>query len=540
MTPEQRIAFLERQVSALERERSAALDALELASSLGSFETAYSQNPDQTPILEEICRRATVMLPFRSTSVYLIDDETQDLGTTHHAAPDHADEANAEVEELIRDQSFAFAIQTERPCFFRCARGGEGQVMLHAIATPTRMRGMFVGLLEHSVEHVPDTTLSLFPVVMQAGAHALESYELGRQFHEHRRHLDRLVRERTALLEEANATLHTILDNLPAGVLVVDAETHAIADMNPAGLRMIGAEKSQVVGRKCFRFVCPTHEGRCPMARDGDTLELAERTLLTVDGGTVPILKTVARTTLGGKPHLVEIFVDITEQKKLERLREDIERITRHDLKTPLNGIINIPESLLGSLDLKEHDRELLKAVKESGLKMLRLINISLDLYKMEVGGYQYQPVTVDLIPLIDGVLRELENWSHAKRLEVRLLRGGRPSAAREPFLVRGEELLLYSMLANLVKNAMEACGMGGVVTIDLDDGPPPTVTIHNPGVVPAEVRGQFFEKYATHGKSQGTGLGTYSARLMARTMGGDITLETGEERGTLLRVTLP
>jgi signal transduction histidine kinase len=60
-----------------------------------------------------------------------------------------------------------------------------------------------------------------------------------------------------------------------------------------------------------------------------------------------------------------------------------------------------------------------------------------------------------------------------------------------------------------------------------------------NQGEVPAEIRERFFEKYATSGKSRGTGLGTYSARLIARAHGGDIAMQS--QSGTVtVTVTLP
>ncbi|RYF16201.1 MAG: hybrid sensor histidine kinase/response regulator, partial [Comamonadaceae bacterium] len=59
------------------------------------------------------------------------------------------------------------------------------------------------------------------------------------------------------------------------------------------------------------------------------------------------------------------------------------------------------------------------------------------------------------------------------------------------------------------------------------------------PGEVPPELAGRFFEKYATAGKSGGTGLGTYSARLMARAQKGDLHLRTGPMKGTTVTLTL-
>ena len=62
---------------------------------------------------------------------------------------------------------------------------------------------------------------------------------------------------------------------------------------------------------------------------------------------------------------------------------------------------------------------------------------------------------------------------------------------------------------------------------------------IHNDGQVPPEIRDRFFEKYATHGKAGGTGLGAYSARLMARVQRGSLRMDSGPE-GTSLTLRLP
>jgi CheY-like chemotaxis protein len=103
------------------------------------------------------------------------------------------------------------------------------------------------------------------------------------------------------------------------------------------------------------------------------------------------------------------------------------------------------------------------------------------------------------------------------------------------------EELLCYSLLANLMRNAVEASPQGGEVSIGAFAGPGETVVlrIHNHGAVPASVRGSFFQKYATSGKAGGTGLGTYSARLMARVQDGDIEMQTSKDAGTTLTVRL-
>ncbi len=104
--------------------------------------------------------------------------------------------------------------------------------------------------------------------------------------------------------------------------------------------------------------------------------------------------------------------------------------------------------------------------------------------------------------------------------------------------------MLLHSMLANLVKNALEACPGGETVSVELSAGQKEeagaAIAVRNPGEVPPDMRGRFFEKYATSGKARGTGLGTYSARLIAEVHGGAISMESSPRDGTCVRVALP
>jgi signal transduction histidine kinase len=96
-------------------------------------------------------------------------------------------------------------------------------------------------------------------------------------------------------------------------------------------------------------------------------------------------------------------------------------------------------------------------------------------------------------------------------------------------------------MFSNLIVNAVEASPRAASLTIRVrEEGEEVAVRIHNYGVVPDDVRDRFFERYATSGKKRGTGLGTYSARLIARTHGGDISFTSTEQEGTWVEVRLP
>jgi len=222
-------------------------------------------------------------------------------------------------------------------------------------------------------------------------------------------------------------------------------------------------------------------------------------------------------------------------------LREDVERITRHDLKTPLNAIIGFPRIMMMDENLSAEQTEYLKMIEESGLMMLDMINLSLDMFRMERGVYQFQPVPVNVSQVIRRIINDTEPPVTAKRLSVRILTNGKPAGSEEDFSVHGEELLCYSMLANLIRNAFEASPERGRITVELaGEEEMSVIRIHNRGAVPVNIRDRFFEKYVTSGKKSGTGLGTYSARLIAETQGGSIHLDTSEEKGSTVTVRLP
>lgn len=217
------------------------------------------------------------------------------------------------------------------------------------------------------------------------------------------------------------------------------------------------------------------------------------------------------------------------------RLREDVERMSRHDLKTPLNSILGAARLLHDDPRLGGDQRELVDVLQRAGLRMVEMVNLSLGLFRMETGSYDLRPQAVDLREVASRVLVDLH--THAEAAGVAVHWQGAEAGA---VFVRGEELLCYSIIANLVKNAIEASVPGQQVTVTLRAGDPVVLMVQNPTPVPAEIAARFFDKYVTARKSGGTGLGTYSARLMARAQHGNLRLDTGAEQGTTLTLTLP
>ncbi len=229
------------------------------------------------------------------------------------------------------------------------------------------------------------------------------------------------------------------------------------------------------------------------------------------------------------------------ELQKAAELREDVERIMRHDLKSPLTGLIGLPQLLLMDDNLYDSQREILQHIEKSGYKLLDMINLSTTLFKMERGIYQLAPQTMDIACVVRKLFTSFKEAAAKQRIPFKLFIQGEEDSPEATVLINAEELLCHSMLANLISNALEASPNKEPVAVFLDTTSEggTRISIRNSGEVPLEVQNKFFEKYATAGKLKGTGLGTYSARLIALAHGGDITMESRQGLVTV-SVTLP
>ncbi|MES9996443.1 PAS domain S-box protein [Desulfovibrio aminophilus] len=230
---------------------------------------------------------------------------------------------------------------------------------------------------------------------------------------------------------------------------------------------------------------------------------------------------------------------DFTERRQADLLREDIERIVRHDLKGPLSSLLMTPTVLRQEGPVNERQEVILKELERSARRLLTMIDRSLDLYKMETGVYQLAPESLDLAAL---ACEALEDARIAARPSCRwtLLVDGLPDDGRA-FTIQGEERLLRTLLDNLACNAFEAAPENSTVVAALSRRSGSAVLeIANQGEIPPEIRDRLFEKYATAGKRHGTGLGTYSARLVAQAHGGTITADSSKPGRTTIRVSLP
>ncbi len=226
---------------------------------------------------------------------------------------------------------------------------------------------------------------------------------------------------------------------------------------------------------------------------------------------------------------------DITQAKLLAAKREEVERILRHDLRSPLLALY-AGLRLLDRGGASPEDMEtLLPELKQSARDMIDMMDALHSMSRMEGDSYALNREEIDLYELLQYAAGDVQ---HGDCIQIKPLPADATGAEATRFI--GDRGLCRSMLVNLLRNAVEARADQDVTAVltPLDEAI--EISIHNAQPVPEEMRECFFDKFATAGKTQGTGLGTYSARLVATLHGGDISLHTSEEHGTTVTVRLP
>ncbi|MFO7717314.1 MAG: PAS domain-containing sensor histidine kinase [Thermodesulfobacteriota bacterium] len=373
--------------------------------------------------------------------------------------------------------------------------------------------------------------------------HELEAYK---------KELENKVEKRTQELRQSKQLSETILNSIPDAISLMEVQNYTILDVNTPFTEFYGLDKQEVIGRTCYdvrankHAGCSDEEQKCPITAYFEyqrpvayehVLQAPNNTQRYVEVSAWPV-----QYETGVVEQMVHVERDITAQKRMEEQRKQVEQIVRHDLKSPINGIYGMAQLLEMPEETDPQERaEYIQNIKGAVNKMLHMINNSMDLQRMAEGTYSLQAEPVDLVWMVTGLQNDWQHLEKNKSLRVAMYVEDEPLSTEHSLVIQGEKTKLESMFSNLMVNALEASPTQETITVRIyRQDQRVSIRIHNWGVIPVDIQDRFFERYVTAGKNHGTGLGTYSARLVARAHGGDISFTTSPEQGTTLIVDLP
>jgi signal transduction histidine kinase/ActR/RegA family two-component response regulator len=214
MDPETLLARIEY----LEENRRLIQNALEMALSLGDFQENINKGYGPENILEEAEKRVQYLIPFEANAFYLVDQDKSDFVLSASEPSDKRQFIEDQVSYMIDKGFFAWAIRERRGVTIS-SHDHSKQLVLHVIATYSRIRGMFVGVLPDKKNVLPDKSMTLLSIVLLNTANALESLEFYQLLRNQNSNLEKMVAERTRALANSEKQLQQVMKLQAIGTL---------------------------------------------------------------------------------------------------------------------------------------------------------------------------------------------------------------------------------------------------------------------------------------------------------------------------------
>jgi len=366
-----------------------------------------------------------------------------------------------------------------------------------------------------------------------------EMAELARSFN---RMTARLRERMDALGRERNQVL-AILGGMVEGVIAVDLDGR-IMYMNEAACRIAGTSPGESAGRTIGE-VCRVPdllEAASTGLRDGKP-RVTEIVMSGRAGGrTIGLRIAPLGDARGRQAGLLLVMNDLTELRRLERVRKDFVANVSHELKTPVSAIRMLVETLIDDdkMEQAEH-RRFLERTRDQAVRMSALVDDLLTLSRVESANAAPERLTFDLRGPVEDSVDALSASAKLRGLALEIALPG------EPVKVMGDHESLRQAAGNLVDNAVKYTPSGGKVVVRLGmEGSEAVLEVSDtgPGIGPEHLD-RIFERFYRVDKARsrelgGTGLGLAIVRHIAIAHSGRVTVESALGRGSVFRFYIP
>ena len=238
----------------------------------------------------------------------------------------------------------------------------------------------------------------------------------------------------------------------------------------------------------------------------------------------------------------VVVLHDVSELRRLERVRQDFVANVSHEFKTPLTAIQGFAETLLsGALEDRSSNRRFLEIIRDHAIRLARLTDDLLKLARIEAGKLEVEFFPVGLTELIERCADTALLKASRKQISLEIeVPAGLPP-------VRGDASLLRDVLQNLLDNAIQYTSPGGRIQVTAAVGPREAViTVSDTGIgIPLADQERIFERFyrvdaARSREEGGTGLGLSIAKHIVEAHGGRIWVESEVGRGSKFSFSIP
>jgi signal transduction histidine kinase len=345
--------------------------------------------------------------------------------------------------------------------------------------------------------------------------------------------------------------LQSTIDAMSDVVLILNGHRQ-IVSVNQALLTMLDCTAERVLGKRPGELLgcqnsstgpdgCGTGEG-CQACGAVNAILDSQKTNGTVTrecrvcltepvGGALDLSVSATGVDIDGERFVICVLKDISDQKRLAVLA----RMFFHDVMNTAGSIRGFAELLREHAVKDSPEDEELSLLTQLADQLVEEIQAQRDLTYAESGDLEPEFAPVDTLAILERLRATCARHAVARNRCIEL------SGVWKGSLIT-DERLLGRVLANMIKNALEATRPGGKISVGCwEHGPDVVFTVHNEGVMPQKVQLQVFQRSFSTKAKLGRGIGTHSMKLFGeRYLGGRVAFTSREPEGTVFSLRIP
>ncbi len=349
-------------------------------------------------------------------------------------------------------------------------------------------------------------------------------------------------REAEVALKRQFSQFRTIFDAMNAVIYVADMTTHELLYMNRYAKALFGQNWE---GKVCYTVLQGGKSKPC---------EFCTNPYLVKDGAPQPAITTEHKNSINnrwyqwtdraiewtdGRLVRLQIAVDITEIKEMERIKDELISAVSHEMRTPLTAMLGFTEFLLENEVEADKRQEIIETIHKETERLNELIGNFLDMQRLKDESVS---ITESVLSVEDILNQSAKLFTFNKEMQ-------RIKVECQPGLPRiiGDREKLHQVMLNLLSNACKYSPPGTIITIDAKAGEGEIIfSVQDEGIgIPVDMREKVFEKFYRIDNSDrrmagGTGLGLALVKDIISAHGGRVWIESNDPVGSRVMFTIP
>lgn len=358
------------------------------------------------------------------------------------------------------------------------------------------------------------------------------------------------IRKQMERLRKSREEFNIITENMNEGLLIIDKDAE-ILTYNAGALKMLGmtyAKETDDNGQ--IRQGTEKVEGsvlklnRSMQFRKAVSEALSGQNTQTIIEGNGFAYEVIAGPVKDGRgiSGAVLILIDVTERERGERMRREFTSNVSHELKTPLTSIYGVSDMLAAGMVKAEDVKGFAKTIKEESGRLITLIDDILRLSQLDENTIPNDMETADVWEITRQVTERLRGKAEESGIRLEAVCEGEKNSTK----IKGADYIVDEIVFNLCENAIKYNKPGGSVNVTVrTEGAKCILSVSDTGIgIPKAEQERVFERFYRVDKSHskkigGTGLGLSIVKHGVSHLGGKITLESEEGKGTTITIVL-